>query len=165
MILAVDVHYRDTHADIAGVSFQSWEQPSADATFISSLSGINKYIPGSFYKRELPCILKLLHEHDLHPECIVIDGYVFLDGISKPGLGKHLYDALDESISIVGVAKNLFKGIDQEFQIYRGKSIKPIYITAVGIPIEQARENIMKMHGRHRIPDILKSVDRICRGS
>jgi deoxyribonuclease V len=164
MILAVDAHYSDNHAIVSGVSFQSWEQPSFDATFLSAVSGIKEYIPGSFYQRELPCILKLLNEHELHPDCIVIDGYVFLDGTTKPGLGKLLFDTLNSSTPIVGVAKNAFKQISPEFQIIRGKSVKPLYITSIGMPIEQAKENIMKMYGKYRIPDILKTADLLCRG-
>jgi deoxyribonuclease V len=164
MILAVDAHYINNHAAVAGVAFNQWEQPSFDATFLSSISGVNEYIPGSFYQRELPCILKLLNEHALHPDCIVIDGYVFLDGTTKPGLGKYLFDTLNGSTPIVGVAKNAFKEISLEFQIIRGKSLKPLYITSIGMPIEQAKENIMKMYGKYRIPHILKMLDLLCRG-
>ena len=45
--------------------------------------------PGQFYKRELPCILELLKQVNPLPNYIVIDGYVYLGGDEKPGLGKH----------------------------------------------------------------------------
>jgi deoxyribonuclease V len=164
MILAVDVHYTGHTAKAAGVSFRAWEQPSFDTKFISPVSPVEDYTPGSFYKRELPCILKLLHDHKLAPDCIVIDGFVFLDGASSPGLGKHLYDSLNASTPVVGVAKTAFKKMSEEYQIFRGASRKPLYITAAGMPLEQARRNIRSMHGRHRIPEMLKSTDQLCRG-
>jgi len=45
----------------------------------------------AFYKRELPCILKLLDKLEQPPSCIVVDGYVFLDGKKKAS------DALEEA--------------------------------------------------------------------
>ena len=87
-----------------------------------------------------------------YPECIIIDGYVFLDGKSLPGLGKHLFDALHSEIPVIGVAKTAFKNIPAEFEVIRGKSTKPLYVTAVGMSNETDRNNIMRMHGESRIP-------------
>lgn len=64
------------------------------------------YKSGEFYKRELPCILTLLDEHQLTPEVIILDGYVWLDGVSKPALGYHLQQAIDFTPALIGVARN-----------------------------------------------------------
>jgi deoxyribonuclease V len=164
MILAVDVHYSATTAFVAGVSFATWESESADHEYTSLVKGVADYEPGKFYKRELPCILQLLREHSLEPECIVIDGYVFLDGASIPGLGKHLYDALNASTPVVGVAKQSFRGIPERYQVLRGNSMRPLYVTAVGMPLAEAKLHVQAMHGDHRIPELLKRVDQLCRG-
>lgn len=79
MILAIDVQYHQDEAFIAGILFESWQSTSAVAEYTSKVSGVADYIPGQFYRRELPCILTLLTEHQLTPEVIIVDGYVFLD--------------------------------------------------------------------------------------
>lgn len=163
MILAVDVDYGDSSAKVAGVTFSNWDDQEPEKIYLTQIVGIAKYIPGSFYKRELPCILSLLSEHSLTPDVIVIDGYVYLNGIDKPGLGKHLYNALGGDIAIIGVAKRAFKDIDNKFALYRGESKNPLYVTAVGIDIHKARKAIVQMHGKYRNPTLLKKVDQICR--
>ncbi|MGD8743849.1 MAG: endonuclease V [Granulosicoccaceae bacterium] len=165
MILAVDVHYADDSAYVAGVLFSSWQSKSAEREYTSMLSKVADYEPGNFYKRELPCILRLLSEHRLEPECIVIDGYVFLDGSSSPGLGKHLYDALNATTPVVGVAKKPFRGITENYQVFRGASKRPLYVTAAGIPLDEAKRHVQGMSGTSRIPELLKRTDQLCRGN
>ncbi len=165
MILAVDVDYRNSEALIAGVVFEQWSDKKENAIFISKLSDIKDYEPGNFYRRELPCILKLIEEHNLTPDIILIDGFVWLDGETKPGLGAHLYNALGCKVSIIGVAKKSFAGISSKFELFRGKSKKPLYITSSGIETEEAMLNIKTMSGESRMPILLKKVDRLCRES
>ncbi|GAB2190084.1 endonuclease V [Sessilibacter sp. MAH1] len=161
-ILAVDVQYDDNSAFVAGVLFDEWNSEEPKAEYISFLRKIEEYIPGDFYKRELPCILRLLDEHRIAPSCIVVDGYVYLDGKQIPGLGKRLFDALDKRIEVVGVAKKGFKGIASECEILRGKSEKPLYVTSTS-DIEVAKYRIMNMFGGNRIPFLLKRADQLCR--
>lgn len=98
MILAVDVNYDQKRARAAGVLFSNWTAAQPYSKFISILDEVKEYIPGEFYKRELPCILKLINEHKLRPQIIIVDGYVYLDGNTKPGLGKYLFDQLNGKI-------------------------------------------------------------------
>lgn len=79
MILSIDVQYSGNTAFVAGVAFKDWCSESPEKEFVSILHDIAEYEPGNFYKRELPCILRLIEEHNLMQETIVIDGYVFLD--------------------------------------------------------------------------------------
>jgi len=164
MILAVDVQYSQNSAAIAGVLFKSWQDEDTQKEYVSLMDGVADYEPGKFFKRELPCILKLIEDHRLKPECIVVDGFVFLDGFSKPGLGKHLFDTLNGAVSVIGIAKKRYKDIDSQFEVYRGDSRKPLYVTAVGIETQQAKRNILAMHGNSRLPTLIKRVDQICRG-
>jgi len=165
MILAIDVHYENDRASIAGLAFNTWESQTESAVYKSFLDGVAPYESGSFYLRELPCIKMLLDEHDLKPDVIVIDGFVWLDGYSKHGLGVRLYKELNESIPIIGVAKKGFKGIPIEFSLLRGKSEKPLFVTCIGIEQETAIQNILSMAGENRLPVLLKKVDRLCRES
>ena len=163
MILAVDVDYRGDQAFVAGIGFNAWSDAIEQRVYSTSVNGVEAYQPGQFFRRELPCILQLLREHALNPGCIIIDGHVYLDGDRDPGLGKHLYDALDANVNVIGVAKQAFKDTPARCKIYRGQSNKPIYVTAVGLELEQAKQWVAAMHGRFRIPDLIKKADRICR--
>ena len=163
MILAVDVAYRDGTAFIAGIAFDCWHDAKEKAIFTSRLDNPEEYVPGQFYRRELPCILKLLIEHSLVPNTIVIDGLVYLDGKSEPGLGKYLYDALRGHISVLGVAKTPFERIPRDCDLYRGNSKKPLHVTSAGLPLADAKNCIQSMHGHYRIPTLLKKVDRIAK--
>ncbi len=164
MILAIDVHYEDELARISGVLFEDWNSSESKEELTSYLNNVVKYTPGLFYKRELPCILKLLEDHSLSPEIIVVDGFVYLDGTQKPGLGKYLHEALGETIAVIGVAKRRFNDIGDEYAIHRGNSKKPLYVTAVGYDVNTAKRDIKNMFGEHRIPVMLKRADQVCRG-
>lgn len=163
MILAVDVQYRTDYASVGGVAFVDWSSPNESAVYKSKFTGVKEYIPGEFFRRELPCILMLLQEHSLRPHTIVIDGFVYLDGISAPGLGKYLFDALGGQTPVVGVAKSRFAGAPDEIKVYRGGSKIPLYVTSAGIPLSNAKAHIQAMHGPHRVPLLLKKADQLSR--
>ena len=148
---------------VAAVAFDDWCTEQFENHFVSYIDKVEPYKSGQFYKRELPCILKILSGHDLAPDTIVIDGYVDLDGESRPGLGRYLYDALQHQVSIIGVAKKPFRDIDDHCRIFRGRSKNPLYITAAGMPLAVAKKRILSMHGKHRIPTLLTLVDRLSR--
>jgi deoxyribonuclease V len=38
-----------------------------------------------------------------------------------------------------------------------------LYVTAVGIDPRAAASNVRGMHGKHRLPTMIKRVDRLCR--
>lgn len=163
MILAVDVDYRATGATVAGVLFHAWSDTQASQEITVNVAQVAPYISGQFYKRELPCILALLQQLPTQPKIIVVDGHVFLGAAQKAGLGKYLYDALGGKVAVIGVAKRGFKGGSAETHIYRGQSLTPLYVTAVGIPPAQARTHILTMAGNYRLPTLLKRVDQLCR--
>ena len=163
MILAVDVHYTEPGATAAGVLFDAWTAAAPSSAVVSRFAEVAPYEPGAFYRRELPCLLGLLREHALQPDIIVVDGHVFLDDAGRAGLGKHLFDALDGRVPVIGVAKTAFVGIDDTHALLRGDSARPLYVTAAGMPLAQAMAHVRAMHGMHRIPTLLKAVDRLCR--
>lgn len=164
MNLAVDVHYRQKNAIAAGVLFTNWHSCEAAQELITQMPSVANYEPGQFYKRELPCILELLKQVKPLPDCIVIDGYVYLGGDEKPGLGKHLYNALNGQCAIIGVAKSRFAGTPVTAELFRRDSSRPLYVTSVGIGQTEAKQFIKAMCGKSRLPTLLKKVDRLCRG-
>lgn len=91
MIIAVDVYYEENQAKSAGVIFQDWEDATPLDIIVSYTDNPQAYEPGSFYKRELPCIQELLKLTDMSQiHTIVVDGYVYLDQEGKPGLGHYV---------------------------------------------------------------------------
>lgn len=162
MIVAVDVHYRETVAKAVSVEFQNWEDEVPAQVNHSFIKKVADYEPGLFYKRELPCLLNILKQSDLSAvEAIIVDGYVFLDDQFKPGLGKYLYDALNAQIPIIGVAKRSFKDNDRQvIQIKRGQSDNPLFVTSIGMEVQEAAQRILHMAGAYRMPAILKRLDQ-----
>ena len=123
------------------------------------------YEPGSFYKRELPILLALLQQLERRPPTIIVDGYVWLDGDHRPGLGAILYQELAEQSAIIGVAKTSFGDASWCIPVLRGESRRPLFVSAVGMDAEEAAKGVQAMHGRHRIPTVLQLVDREARAA
>jgi deoxyribonuclease V len=164
LIMALDAAYGETCAAAACVMFTDWEDAEAAATFAQVAPVAAAYEPGAFYNRELPLLLQLISLAPA-PKAIIIDGYVWLGGDGRPGLGAHLYEALGEGAPVIGVAKTQFRGDDWSAQIRRGESAAPLFITATGMPLPEAADNIRRMHGAHRLPTHLKSADRFARAA
>jgi len=162
--LALDVYYHDDgSATVAGILFAKWESDQIERALVKTVSQVEDYQPGQFYKRELPCLLALIADLEQRPETIVIDGFVTLGADQRPGLGAYLYRDLDEQIPVIGVAKSRFNQTPRETEILRGNSQNPLYVTALGIPLAKAQRKINSMHGEFRIPTLLKQVDQLCR--
>ncbi|MCA9705979.1 MAG: endonuclease V, partial [Myxococcales bacterium] len=120
------------------------------------------YVPGQLYLRELPCLLAVLERVARPLDAVLVDGYAVLDDLGRPGLGAHLHAALERRVPVVGVAKTHFRG-STAVEVLRGGSTRPLYVTAVGMGPERAAEGVGRMHGPHRIPTLLRRVDRLCR--
>ena len=162
MIAALDVRYDDDaltgHG--AAVVFERWEDAVPFAEYTAAFNGVQPYVPGQFFKRELPCLLAVLEKVRKPVDQIVVDGFVSLG--DRPGLGMHVWEALDRRVAVIGVAKNHFR-YATPVEVVRGSSKRPLYVTAVGIDPSAAAEAIRKMHGTNRIPTLLKRVDRLSR--
>lgn len=163
MILAFDTYYYDNKAKTICIEFTEWNQEKDFKVHTEIIDNVSEYIPGEFYKRELPCILSLLNNIDLKlVDIIIVDGFVYLDDDKKYGLGGHLYEKLDKKIPIIGVAKTNFASIEKDKKaLLRGYSKKPLYVTSIGIDLEEAFQKIESMAGEFRIPTLLKEMDRL----
>ena len=160
MIAAFDVQYIEHSCAAAAVIFSSYRDPRPSFIFTKLLPVAADYIPGEFFRRELPCILGLYKTIRQDIDEIIVDGYVTLG--DKPGLGRHLFESLDCKIPVIGVAKSKFKNSSGQ-EVYRGKSKRPLYITSAGINLKEAADRILSMHGAYRIPTLLKQVDILAR--
>lgn len=162
MILAIDVHYKDALAKVVGALFEP-EATTALEYVTSYIDDVEEYVPGEFYKRELPCILSLLEKVELKKlDAIIIDGNVFINNNGDFGLGGRLWESIGQRVPVIGVAKSLFKNADERIaEVKRGKSDKPLFVSSVGIELADAASLIQNMHGDYRMPAILKEVDRL----
>ena len=163
MFACVDVHYKIDCAKVACLTFDAWQSTVPKSKYTILIKHFEEYVPGQFYKRELPCIMRILDKVRESITVLVIDGYVWLDGQRTPGLGAHLYSALHGKVNIIGVAKTAFKGTSAAIKVFRGGSKRPLFVTSVGISPVRAASNIQKMYGIYRIPILLKLVDRLSR--
>ena len=77
-------------------------------------------------------------------------------------VGARLYHALDGKVPVIGVAKTWFKG-GKALEVFRGKSKRPLFVTAAGITDEEAAAHVREMHGPDRIPTLLRRVDQLSR--
>lgn len=163
MILAFDTYYYDGKAKTVCLEFKEWNESKDFKIHTEIIENVEEYIPGEFYKRELPCILSLLNHIDLESiEAIVVDGFVYLDDDKKYGLGGRLYEKLNNKIPIIGVAKTNFAAIEKNKRaLFRGDSKKPLYITSIGLELDDAFEKVEKMAGEFRFPTLLKELDRL----
>jgi deoxyribonuclease V len=158
----LDAAYTDGAASAACALFPAWDAASPLQVVTARQGAAAEYEPGAFYKRELPLLLAVLGRIARVPATIVVDGYVWLEA-GKPGLGARLHEALEGRACVVGVAKSAFAGATAAIPVLRGGSRSPLYVSAAGLDVSAAAEGVRSMHGRHRIPTLLRLVDRAAR--
>ena len=161
MIACVDVDSRDGAAVAAGLWFDDWAAPAAAFQAVATFPPAAEYEPGAFYRRELPCLLGVLA---LGPtaDIVVVDGYVWLGG-GATGLGAQLHAKL--GVTVVGVAKTRYASATDALAVCRGGSRSPLYVSAVGVAVEEAAALVAAMAGPYRVPALLKAVDALARTS
>ena len=60
MIACLDVDYRGDEAAAACVLAAGWADEAPTRELVERVLGVAPYVPGQFYKRELPCLLAVL---------------------------------------------------------------------------------------------------------
>ncbi|MBS3809831.1 MAG: hypothetical protein KGY38_06745 [Desulfobacterales bacterium] len=160
---AIDVYYEDSRWIAACVVFADWQDSRPVEVVRASGPDPRPYKAGRFYQRELPCLISVLERAGHEFDTILIDGYVHLKTGAGKGLGAWLFESLPYSPAVVGVAKNPLKIADRFVPIQRGRSKKPLFISAIGWQADQAVQYILTMHGPYRIPTLIKIADRQAR--
>ena len=166
MRACLDVAYAPPVVGAACVLFRSWSDAEEVAHAVACSDAAAPYVPGQFYRRELPHLLAVLGHVREPLESIVVDGYVWL-GPSRPGLGAHLYEALGRRVAIVGVAKTPFgaSAARVTVEVFRGRSRRPLLVTSAGVEVAIAAKWVRAMHGRYRIPTLLRRADQLSRSA
>ncbi len=62
---------------------------------------------------------------------------------------------------MIGVAKRPFYQNVEAIAVTRGRSRRPLFVTAIGIDPRQAAAGVQSMHGNFRMPTLLKLVDAL----
>ena len=163
MFACTDVGYNENAAQVACVTFDRWDAPVASKEIVQHVADVQPYVSGKFFQRELPGLLSILQNLSLRPEVVIIDGYVWLDDKGRKGLGAYVFEALAETIPIIGVAKTRFATTTNAIEVRRGSSNRPLYVSAAGMDQATAAECIRRMHGENRIPTLLKLADQLSR--
>lgn len=130
--------------------------------YVETIGKVNDYVPGEFYKRELPCLLKVYGKVKEEISLAIVDGYVWLE-VGKKGLGGYFFEALCKKTPVIGVAKTFFKGCRDYIEVYRGQSNRPLFVSSAGIGLAHAAELIKNLKGENRLPEMLKKVDLLTR--
>jgi deoxyribonuclease V len=168
-IACIDVGYTEaasgeTTARAACVTIANWSDAVPSGRYVVDIKEVQPYQPGQFYRRELPCVQAVLEAVPQSPQIIVVDGYVWLGPNHERGLGAYLHEAIGDSIPVIGVAKNRFRETAHAVELYRGRSSRPLFVTAIGMSQDDASKQIEQMHGDHRVPTVLKLADTLSRG-
>ena len=159
---AVDVHYlgpAGARAALVTASDARFTELAGTATI--HVAEAEQYRSGEFYLRELPAI-RAVCQNEGPFALIVVDGYVDLDPAGRPGLGAHVH--AEFGVPVIGVAKTSFRTATHAARILRGQSARPLFVTAAGMTIADGASLIEGMAGPFRIPDALRTADRLARG-
>jgi deoxyribonuclease V len=162
LFVAVDVHYLDDSAARAAVVAACDQRFSAIACTDTAVVPVSaEYRSGEFYRRELPPLQAVIPRSGALA-LIVVDGYVDLDAGGRPGLGAYVH--AEFGVPVVGVAKTPFRTATHAVRVFRGRSARPLYVTAAGMTSDDAGRLVGEMAGSFRVPDALKRADRLARG-
>jgi deoxyribonuclease V len=160
---AVDVHYpasggaRAAAVLAAGASFSVVVDER-----VVTVDDVLPYQAGVFYLRELPPLRAVLAGQD-ELRLVVVDGYADLDSNGSPGLGARLHAEL--GVPVIGVAKSAYRTATHAIPVLRGTSSRPLFVTAAGLPREDAADLVLHMGGRFRVPDALRRADALARSA
>ncbi len=163
MFVAADVHYLPAGGARAAAVV------AADVTFgdlladrTAHVAEVRPYRPGQFCLREMPPLHAVLDGLQ-HMRLLVVDGYADLDPAGRPGLGAHAH--AEFGVPVIGVAKTAFRTATHAVPVLRGRSTRPLLVTAAGLPAADAADLVRRMAGPHRLPDALRRADALARGA
>lgn len=165
MKLVMDFQIHGDTALVAAVAFDDWAAPEGTKNWSLRIGHVEKPAKGELDLRALPWLVQLLDANGLQPEAIVLDGFVHLDAQETPGLGRRLHDTLGGRTAVIGVSKSGFKDTPEQFEVHREEETAPLVITCAGIDLGAAKARVRMMHGRKRVPTLMKLAARIAKGS
>ena len=164
----LDVHYDGDAARCACVVATDWTAEVPKLEFTVDRLGVAPYVSGAFFEREFPSLIAAIDElqhRGVDASCLVVDGYVLLDADERPGLGWHLWQHYGGRYAVVGIAKTAFSGNTAAIPVTHGGSIRPLFVTAIGVDPAEIAEAVKRMPGPHRLPTLVARADRLSRSA
>ena len=67
-------------------------------------------------------------------------------------------------VPVIGVAESRFRAATHAVPVLRGSSVRPLFVTAAGMPAGDAADLVRRMAGRYLLPDALRRADAPCAG-
>ena len=64
---------------------------------------------------------------------------------------------------MTGVARSRFHTATHPVPAVRGSPVRPLFVTAAGMPAADAADLVRHMAGRYRLPDALRRADTLAR--
>jgi deoxyribonuclease V len=92
---------------------------------------------------------------------LVVDGYADLDPDGRPGPGARAH--AEFAVPVIGVVKPAFRTATHAIPVLRGASVRPLYVTATGMPRTEAADLVRHMADRYRMPDALRRAGTLAR--
>lgn len=160
MIGVFDVGYVDDLAVVGCVVIEDFADPEPAREWVVQGGPVGPYVPGEFYRRELAPLIRAVRSAGDLSIC-VIDAYVDLGRGGSPGLGRLLFE--QTGVPVIGVAKSRYPGTPTEFEVLRGASNRPLFVSAAGFDSDRARVHVRGMAGAGRVPAMIRHADRLAR--
>ena len=66
---------------------------------------------------------------------------------------------------IVGVSKKRLPGLSAQFEVMREEETQPLFVTCAGIDVGAAKARLRAMHGRKRVPTLMKLAARLAKNT
>ena len=66
---------------------------------------------------------------------------------------------------MIGASETAMKDAPAQFEVYREEETGPLIITSAGIDLGAAKARLRTMHGRKRVPTLMKLAARIAKGN
>ncbi len=79
----------------------------------------------------------------------------------RPGWSAHAH--AEFGIPVIGVAKSRFRTATRAVPVVRGSSVRPLFVTAAGMPAADAAYLVRRMAGRYRLPHALRRAGTLAR--
>lgn len=162
MMACLDVAYSLAGTVAACVTFEAWSDGTPTNELVWYGPPAAPYRRGRLFERELPPLVAVLEALQPPPSLVIVDAYVWLDEGKTPGLGGHLFRALGGATVVMGVAKRPFAGAPA-IPVRRGRSRRPLWVSAAGVEPGWAAERIAAMHGSFRLPTLVQRADWLAR--
>lgn len=158
MIAIFDVGSVGESALVGCVAIENFSDTEPLSEWIVEGGSVGPYVPGEFYRRELRPLIRAVRSAPDLSVC-VIDAYVDLGEDAAPGPGRILFE--QTGVPVVGVAKSRYLGTPTEFEVLRGESQRPLFVSAAGLNNDRAREYVRAMAGMGRIRSMIRRAHQL----